>query len=280
MRVRSSAGTFRALAVISGVLGACATGVAPVRPSTTSSTSSGSTSTGGGGIGGGGIGGSGVGGAAGPSVGGGGVGGLPGLGGGTAGPGGGSASSSTTTGMGGAASSSSTTTNGPSSTAVSSSSAAASSSSGPPPMGLSIAYQCNNTMASTQNISPWFKIVNNSTSAVDLTTLSVRYYFMAMGANMVGECDYAVINCGTITQKFSPTTGTMADTYDEVTFASGSIQPGSDTGAIEPRLHDSGYAVSFTQASDYSFDATKTSFATWDHMTIYQGSTLLWGTPP
>jgi hypothetical protein len=135
-------------------------------------------------------------------------------------------------------------------------------------------------MASSNNINPWFKIVNNSTTSVDLSTLSVRYYFMAMSANMVGDCDYAVIGCGTLTQKFYPTTGTMADTYLEVTFSSGTLGPGADTGDIEPRLHDSGYAVSFVQANDYSFDATKTAYATWDHMTIYQSGTKVWGTPP
>jgi cellulose 1,4-beta-cellobiosidase len=36
----------------------------------------------------------------------------------------------------------------------------------------------------------------------------------------------------------------------------------------------------FDQTNDYSFDPTKTSYANWTHMTLYQGGTLVWGTEP
>jgi hypothetical protein len=130
---------------------------------------------------------------------------------------------------------------------------------------------------------PHFKILNNGTTPVDLSTLAVRYYFTADGStSLSANCDYAQIGCGSITQMFHATTGMNADTYAEVTFASGAgtIAVGSDSGEIQSRFHDSSYAVNFTQTNDYSFDATKTAYGTWDHMTIYQGTSVLWGTPP
>ena len=34
------------------------------------------------------------------------------------------------------------------------------------------------------------------------------------------------------------------------------------------------------QTNDYSFNAADTTFAVWDHVAIYQGSTLVWGCAP
>ena len=36
----------------------------------------------------------------------------------------------------------------------------------------------------------------------------------------------------------------------------------------------------YTQTNDYSFDASKTSVTTWDHVVLLQNSTVLWGTVP
>ncbi len=34
------------------------------------------------------------------------------------------------------------------------------------------------------------------------------------------------------------------------------------------------------EANDYSFDPTKTSFADWSNVTLFQNGALVWGTEP
>jgi endo-1,4-beta-xylanase len=150
-------------------------------------------------------------------------------------------------------------------------------------MGLSVEYLCATTTDPSQEIRPHFMISNTGTATVDLSTLTVRYYFTADGStSQAYVCDYAVIGCGSTSATFSPTTGTHADTYMEVSFTSGagSVSPGSNTGEIQARFHDTNYAVTFTQSNDYSFDPTKTAYANWTNMTLYQSGTLVWGTEP
>jgi mannan endo-1,4-beta-mannosidase len=36
----------------------------------------------------------------------------------------------------------------------------------------------------------------------------------------------------------------------------------------------------YDQTKDYSFSASTTTLTHWDHVTLYQGGTLVWGTPP
>ena len=35
----------------------------------------------------------------------------------------------------------------------------------------------------------------------------------------------------------------------------------------------------YTQSNDYSFEASGT-LETWDHVVLYQGGAIVWGTPP
>jgi hypothetical protein len=36
----------------------------------------------------------------------------------------------------------------------------------------------------------------------------------------------------------------------------------------------------YTQSNDYSFDNSKTTVSTWDHVVLVQNGTVLWGAPP
>jgi hypothetical protein len=147
---------------------------------------------------------------------------------------------------------------------------------------LSVEYLCGNTSATSQQIQPHFKIANTGSSAVPLSTLKVRYFFTANGsATQDFVCDYALIQCSNVMAAFASWGGGGADTYLEITFSStaGSVSPGSDSGEIQARFHDHNYLV-FTQTDDYSFDATKTTFTNWTHMTLYQNNSLVWGVEP
>jgi cellulose 1,4-beta-cellobiosidase len=148
--------------------------------------------------------------------------------------------------------------------------------------GLGVEYDCANTNASSQNLQPHFEVINNGSTSVDLTTLTLRYYFTKDGCSdtLTSDCDYATLGCGVISVAFNTATGTNADEYAEVSFASGTLAPGASTGEIQPRLHAVNYTCTFTQTNDYSFDPTKTSYTYWSNVTLYQGGTLVWGTEP
>jgi hypothetical protein len=150
-------------------------------------------------------------------------------------------------------------------------------------MGLYVEYLCANTTMMGNQITPHFDIVNGSSSSVPLSSLELRYYFTANGSTSLAfDCDYAKVGCPNLSGSFNTASGMNADHYLSITFSAGAgdVAPGSDSGEIQARFHDSNFAVTFNQADDYSFDATKTSFSDWDHVTLYQSGTLVWGVEP
>jgi hypothetical protein len=151
---------------------------------------------------------------------------------------------------------------------------------------LVVEYMTTVTTATAKDISPHLNLLNNGTSAQDLTVVTVRYWYTADGStSQAFSCDYAapaVGNCANVTATFvqMPQAKTNADHYMEVSFTGGSIPAGASTGDIQIRFHDTNYAVTFTQTNDYSFDATKTAYAQWSNITLYRSGTLVWGTEP
>jgi chitinase len=134
----------------------------------------------------------------------------------------------------------------------------------------------------TAQLAPYLQITNNTTASVALSQLKIRYWFTRDSAqSVVAACDWAQIGCATVTQTTAALTPaqTNADYYVEVGFTTGTLNAGSNTGEIELRIYKSDWS-NFDQSNDYSFDATKTSFADWTQVTLYNGSTLVWGTAP
>ncbi len=244
---------------------ACATSVAPVRPGSGGAGSGASASSGLGG----------------------GVGGEPS----TSTTGGGAppattvSSSAATVTSATASSSSGGTTASSSTTSSAASSASSSSGDAGTVMGLSVEYLCDATAGMVQEMKPWFQIINNGTSAVALDSLELRYFYTKDGmpaTDQTCDCDYALIGCSALTTSFAAWTGTSADEYVQISFqaSAGSLAPGMSTGEIQARIHSTDYQYMLNQANDYSFDATKTAFAAWTHVTLYQNGTLVWGTEP
>ena len=140
-----------------------------------------------------------------------------------------------------------------------------------------------------------YQIVNNSTTAVPLSELTMRYWFVNAPAATPGitgtppdspvfACDWAQVSCSNVTQTFvtlaNPVTG--ADTYSEIGFtaAAGSIPAGGSTGEIQTRIHhehwswfNSDASYSFISDPSFVYEATTT-------VTLYLNGQLIWGTPP
>jgi hypothetical protein len=147
---------------------------------------------------------------------------------------------------------------------------------------LSLQYQCGNTSSSAGWISPHFQITNTGTTTASLSTITIRYFFTADGsATQQFACDYAQMGCSNITQQVFPWSGggTGADHYLQVSFTSGTINAGANTGPMQLRFADSAY-LNFNQTNDYSFNASDTAYTNSAAITVYQNGVLVWGTEP
>ncbi len=145
-------------------------------------------------------------------------------------------------------------------------------------------YKLNNANATDNMIYATFNIKNTGTTAVNLGDVKLRYYLTKDGsANLSFWCDYAQVGTSAVSGSFvtiNPAT-TGADTYLEISFgsAAGSIAAGGQTGDIQIRIAKSDWS-NFNEANDYSFDGTKSAFADWNKVTVYQNGTLAWGIEP
>src|SRR5262245_12377817 len=130
---------------------------------------------------------------------------------------------------------------------------------------------------------PPFNILNGGATTVPLSELTIRYWYTNDGSQpQVYDCDYASRGCSNISASFvSIPAVTGANTYLQLSFSAGagSLTPGQQSGEIQTRLHSQNWS-NYTEGNDYSYDATKTSFADWTRVTLYRNGTLVWGTEP
>jgi endoglucanase len=153
----------------------------------------------------------------------------------------------------------------------------------PQPGGLKVQYRVGETGASVNQIRAMLNIVNTGSSAVPLSELKVRYWYTIDGVkSQEFHCDYAVVGCSSVSgvfQAMAAAVPNQADYYYEVSFGSGSIAANGQSGEIQTRINKTDW-TNYTQTNDYSFDATKTAFADWTHVTLYRNGVLVWGTEP
>jgi hypothetical protein len=131
-----------------------------------------------------------------------------------------------------------------------------------------------------------YEIDNTGRVAAPLTSITMRYWFTNENPTdpLVFACDYALINCSSITSKFVTLARPvpLANTYLEIGFtaAAGSIAPGQNSGEIQTRIHHANYSNFFTSQT-YSFIGDP-SFVYKDTttVTLYINGVLVWGVEP
>ncbi|MDK8189561.1 glycosyl hydrolase [Paenibacillus sp. UMB7766-LJ446] len=140
-----------------------------------------------------------------------------------------------------------------------------------------------NTSASTNGISPRFKVVNNGNSAIQLSDVIIRYYYTIDGEEAQSFwSDWASVGSANVTSKFvklaTPVTG--ADYVLEVGFSSsaGTLYPGQSA-EIQARFSKNNWS-NYNQTNDYSFKASSTQFANHEQVTGYINGQLVWGIEP
>ncbi|MEU7005249.1 cellulose binding domain-containing protein [Streptomyces sp. NPDC046332] len=150
--------------------------------------------------------------------------------------------------------------------------------------GEAVTVQYRQSATGSDQVEPWFKVVNSGSASVPLSQVKLRYYFKAdAGASYTYACSWAVKGCANLTGTFgtlaNPTA--TADRYLEVGFTAGAgnLAPGSDTGDMQLRFHRSNWQP-LNQSDDYSFGPSQTTYANWSKVTATVGGVVVWGTAP
>ena len=149
---------------------------------------------------------------------------------------------------------------------------------------LTLQYMTPTTAATSTEMKPHIDLKNGGTTDQPLTEITVRYWFTINGDHaLINFCDYAKLGCANVTGSYTKlaTPKATADYYFELQFTpgAGNVAPGGSTGEIQLRLSKSDFST-WTQTDDWSFDATKTAYAPWDHITIYRKGVLVYGVEP
>jgi hypothetical protein len=145
---------------------------------------------------------------------------------------------------------------------------------------VKLQYRTADTNPVDNQVKPQFNLVNTGSKPVDLSELTIRYWFADAGTTpLMFWCDYAQIGCGSVRGAFKAGGGPGGNHVLEVSFTSGTLAAGAATGEMQTRFNHEDWAL-FAESDDYSYDPSKASFADWHKVTLYQRGTLIWGLPP
>ncbi|WAM32680.1 hypothetical protein OTJ99_000861 [Caldicellulosiruptor naganoensis] len=149
---------------------------------------------------------------------------------------------------------------------------------------IKVLYANKETNSTTNTIRPWLKVVNSGSSAIDLSRVTIRYWYTVDGERAQSAVsDWAQIGASNITFKFVKLSNSVegADYYLEIGFKSGAgqLQPGKDTGEIQIRFNKSDWS-NYNQGNDWSWIQSMTSYGENVKVTAYVDGVLVWGQEP
>lgn len=135
---------------------------------------------------------------------------------------------------------------------------------------IEVQYRCDQTVPEFNKIKPHFQVVNTGSQVIQLSDITVRYYFTSEGYDsLILNIDYAQIGNNNISVIFY-------DDYLELGFISGSLEAFESTGAVQLRIEKTNHGF-FLQDDDYSFEPSITEFAPHDRAPGYLNGSLVWG---
>jgi hypothetical protein len=156
--------------------------------------------------------------------------------------------------------------------------------------GLEVDYAVGDIGVPNDNsFKPRIRFVNNTFEDIPLGELKVRYWYtIDSDQPQVLNCDNtnAPGGCGSLIGTFvrlasnSANRTATSDTYLEVGFATNSgYLPAGGQLDMYLRINKVDWS-NYAEGNDYSYDGTRTTFARWDHVTLYRNSALVWGVEP
>jgi hypothetical protein len=151
------------------------------------------------------------------------------------------------------------------------------------PTALTVRYRTGAPTA-TAVAKPWLEVINTSKRTVNLSDVTLRYYYTADGGSGYGSnCVQTSVGCSNITTKTAAAdrSAPKADHYLEVGFTggAGSLAPGKTSQGIGLQFYRVDHEK-LNQADDRSFDAKDTTYTPSKLVTAYLGGTLVWGQEP
>nr|pir cellulase (EC 3.2.1.4) / cellulose 1,4-beta-cellobiosidase (EC 3.2.1.91) - Caldocellum saccharolyticum (fragments) [Caldicellulosiruptor saccharolyticus] len=149
---------------------------------------------------------------------------------------------------------------------------------------IKVLYANKETNSTTNTIRPWLKVVNSGSSSIDLSRVTIRYWYTVDGERAQSAVsDWAQIGASNVTFKFVKLSSSVsgADYYLEIGFKSGAgqLQPGKDTGEIQIRFNKSDWS-NYNQGNDWSWLQSMTSYGENEKVTAYIDGVLVWGQEP
>jgi len=148
---------------------------------------------------------------------------------------------------------------------------------------LIVLYQVQQKDAMTYSVGMMLQLKNQSDAAYDLSKVTIRYWFSSEAAPMP-RFDYTAQG---LSAAAAPTfVSNMANSYVQMTFKAGGTVP---VYVDQNSLNNTNMSVAvqaqsntgqFNQSNDWSFDATASAYKANPKITLYDGTTLIWGCEP
>lgn len=147
-----------------------------------------------------------------------------------------------------------------------------------------VMYTASQTMKSTSNIQFTLNLKNQTDAAYPMGTVTVRYWMSAEPPpSTMLYYSSSNLSCKSA-PKFVPNN---ANSYLEFSFgATGSLPPSTDQNAQNEGTLQGGVQAgqgvneNFNQSNDWSFDGTAAMSKPNEKITVYDGTTLIWGCEP
>jgi hypothetical protein len=150
-----------------------------------------------------------------------------------------------------------------------------------PPLGLAAKYRNVDTNPADNRIRPAFQLVNNGSSPLALSRVTLRYWFSHDGASrLTAGCDAATTGCRNVTRKVVAVSGDPdADEYLEVGFttAAGTLAPGA---ATEVRATVTAARGCFAETGDWSWAPAAAGYADNPRVAVAVDGTRIAGSAP
>lgn len=153
-----------------------------------------------------------------------------------------------------------------------------------PPISVEVHYknaENGSNYLSNSTIKPIFRLDNFGTTPIDLTELTIRYWFTADNATMQSvTCLTSDLNCNAINSSLYSINPSLtgADTYLEVGFSSGTLQAGDLLNTKLKILRSDN--LPYAETDDYSFMGLVSDHIFNVHVGLYHNGVLIQGEEP